>query len=509
MKLQPALIFGEHMVLQRGKEIRIWGRSCDEDRVTVKLHDQVKTAYCRHGDWSVVFEPEEANEKTVLEISSSLTGEKICFEDVAIGEVWLGGGQSNMEFLMKYDYDFEETKRTRKDPLLRQFTYPQAAYAGFMELDPCKDTGFWRIWDREEDRKFFSAVPTYMGMVLREKLNVPVGIISCNWGGSPASAWTPKEVLKADPVFAPILAFHENASKDIDYPKYYAASDVRQPLPSKQQQDFNDRFMMGEDMSEFFKNFDPSKLPKMDFGPFMPGPRSTIRPGGLYENMLCKVAPYALRGFLWYQGEDDDARDWVDFYDSSMVALINSWRELWKEELPFYQIELAPFRGIGMTAAKRYHVMREKQAKAAASLKDVYDVCILDAGEEFNIHPRHKKMVGERLSHIVLKHSYGDESVTADCPRFVYCKRGKEEIVLQFTDVAQGLFVTSDLKPCLTVTSDHKVLDYEYECEGDSLILKGNFEGKDLKIDFLQMNYCIDPLYNSEGSPAYGFSVEV
>ena len=414
MKLQPAMIFGEHMVLQRGKQIRVWGRSCDEDRVTVKLHEQVKTVYCRAGEWCAVFEPEEANEKTSLEISSSLTGERICFEDVAIGEVWRGGGQSNMEFLMKYDYDFEETRRGRRDPLLRQFTYPQAAYAGFLELDPCKDTGFWRVWDREEDRKFFSAVPAYMGMILREKLDVPVGIISCNWGGSPASAWTPKEVLEADPVFEPILSFHEKAAAEIDYPKYYQASDVRQPLPTSEQIAFNDRFMMGEDMSEFFKNFDPSKLPKMDFGPFMPGPRSTIRPGGLYENMLCKVAPYALRGFLWYQGEDDDARDWVDFYDSSMVALINSWRKLWKEELPFYQIELAPFRGVGMTAAKRYHIMRQKQAHAAELLKGVYDVCILDAGEEFNIHPRHKKMVGERLAHIVLKHSYGDDSLTAD-----------------------------------------------------------------------------------------------
>ena len=262
-------------------------------------------------------------------------------------------------------------------------------------------------------------------------------------------------------------------------------------------------------MSEFFKNFDPSKLPKMDFGPFMPGPRSTIRPGGLYENMLCKVAPYALRGFLWYQGEDDDARDWVDFYDSSMVTLINSWRKLWKEDLPFYQIELAPFRGVGMTAAKRYHIMRQKQAHAAELLKGVYDVCILDAGEEFNIHPRHKKMVGERLAHIVLKHSYGDDSLTADCPRFAYCKRGKEKIVLQFTDIAKGLFLTGDLKLYLTISSGEETLDYDYECEGDSLILKGNFEGKQLKIDFLQMNYCIDPLYNSEGSPAYGFTVEV
>ncbi|MBQ6333923.1 MAG: hypothetical protein IJI46_02485 [Erysipelotrichaceae bacterium] len=509
MKLRPALIFGEHMVLQRLKPIRIWGNSVEGDEVSVTLAGKTEIAKAEDGLWSVTFEAKEALDKTSLEIVSGRTGEKIRFEDVAIGEVWLAGGQSNMEFLMKYDIDFPETKKLASDELLRCFTYPQSAYLGFLELDDCPQAGFWRQWINEEDRSYFAAVPTYMGMMLREKLKVPVGIISCNWGGSPAAAWTSKEELANEPRVKPILDWHEKALKELDWPSYFAASEVKAPKPSAEQLAFTERFMMGEDMSEFFKNFDPSKLPKVDYAPFNPGPRSVVRPSGLYENMLCKVAPYAIKGFLWYQGEDDDARDWAEFYDATMMALIKSWRKLWKEEMPFYQIELAPFRGVGATAAKKYPLIRQQQAKAASGLAEVYDVCILDAGEEYNIHPRHKKMVGERLGRIVMKHSYGDENLVADCPKAIKAYRDEDRIIVIFENAAEGLEIKGDLKKYLSLSHDGETLDYETELNKDRLILKCDLSKAKIKIEFCESNYCVDPLYNSEGNPVFGFTFEV
>ena len=497
------------MVLQREKPIRIWGTSARNDTVTVKLNGQCVSAEAEWGKWCAVLEPEPACSRTSLEISSKITSEKICFDDVAIGDVWLAGGQSNMEFIMKYDYDFQETKLLPDDDQLRCFTYPQAAYPGFLEINACPEAGFWRLWKDEEDRKFFSAVATYMGMLIRKSENVPVGIISCNWGGSPASAWTSMEDLKSTEELEPILSWHKKACETTDWARYIPASEAETPPPTKEQQDFNDRFMMGEDMSEFFKNFDPSKLPPVDFAPFTPGPRSTVRPAGLYENMLSKVAPYGLKGFVWYQGEDDDAREWAEFYDVSMITMIRSWRKLWNEQLPFYQIELAPFRGIGMTGAKKYQLMRHRQAKAADSLPEVYDVCILDAGEEYNIHPRHKKIVGERLGRIVLKHTYGDDALVADCPRFRNAQRVGDEICITFTDTAGGLEATGTLKDYLIVTADGASVPYDAQTEGDALVIRGEFGDRKIRIEYCETNYCVASLFNAEGNPVFGFTAEV
>ena len=508
MKLKPALIFGEHMILQRDKEIKIWGTSAFNDVVTVKLNNQCVSTDTVRGEWIVTLKPEKAIEKTTLEISSKVTGELIAFNDVAIGEVWLAGGQSNMEFIMKYDVDYPTTKNTPSDDLLRSFTYPQTAFKGFLETENLPEMGFWRKWDCEENRSHFSAVATYMGMILREKLNVPVGIISCNWGGTPVAAWTEMEDLLKEEKLKKILDWHNDACEKTNWPKYISASEVRAPEPTEQQKAFNDKFMMGEFGKEFFENFDPSTMPVLDFAPYTPGPRSTVRPAGLYENMLSKVAPYGIKGFVWYQGEDDDARGWADIYDVSIITMIKCWRKLWKEELPFYQIELAPFKGVGITAAKEYALIRHQQAKASKELKDVYDVCILDAGEEYNIHPRRKKMVGNRLGRIVMKHSYGDNSLVADCPRMIAAKKDKD-IVISFDNTADGLKINGDLKENLILTSNDKKLEYEATVDKDKLILKGDFPNEKIKISFCEENYCIDPLYNSEDNPVYGFTIEV
>lgn len=508
MKLQPASIFGEGMVLQRDKEIKIWGTSINNDTITVKLNDQCVSTIAQKGNWCVTLDPEKASIRTSLEIISSRSNERIVFNDVAIGEVWLAGGQSNMEFLMKYDIDFPETKEGKDDDLLRCFTYPQTNFKGFLEINDMPEAGFWRKWIKEEDRRYFSAVAAYMGMVLREKLDVPVGIISCNWGGTPVAAWTAMEDLEKEEKLKPILDWHNEACAKTDWPKYIRASEIRNPDPTPEQEAFSEKFMMGGFGKEFFENFDPSTMPVLDYAPYAPGPRSVVRPSGLYENMLCSVAPYAIKGFIWYQGEDDDARDWVDFYDVSMITMIKSWRKLWKEDLPFYQIELAPFEGAGATAAKRYNDLRHKQEKAAASLSDVYDVCILDAGERYNIHPRRKKMVGERLARIVMKHSYGNKSLTADCPRILKAER-KDAIEISFDNTADGLSIKGDLKDCLKLSFEGKELEYEASIDKDKLIIKTDMSREKIKVEYCEANYCVAVLYNSEANPVYGFTCEV
>ncbi|MBR5761158.1 MAG: hypothetical protein IKX87_03955, partial [Lachnospiraceae bacterium] len=254
MKLQPALIFGEHMVLQRNKEIKVFGTTAAGDTVTVTLCGETVSAHADDGAWEVTLSPKDACDKTTMTISSKVTEEVIEFKDVAIGEVWLAGGQSNMEFLMKFDYDFEETVKLPDDNKLRYFCYPQTAFKGFLETENnCPNWGFWRKWNSVENRKQFSAVATYMAMILRKKLDVPVGIVACNWGGTPASAWTKREDLEANPALKPVLDWHESELEKINWAKYITASDKKAAPQDPHMQEVFERMMMGEDMSDFFK----------------------------------------------------------------------------------------------------------------------------------------------------------------------------------------------------------------------------------------------------------------
>lgn len=507
MKLKVASIFGEHMVLQRDKEIHIWGTSVSNDEITVTLNGVSQSTVSSKSKWEVVFPAMEANFKTELKISSKKLGEEIHFKDIAIGEVWLAGGQSNMEFIVKYDVNAEALKAEADDHYLRCYTVAQAPFVGFLEKEETPKFDYWKTWEDQDERIEFSAVATYMGRILREKLNVPVGIISCNWGGTPALAWTAMEEIKANPVFEPVLKWQEEALTNLNWASYITTSEIPTPEPTPEMAQFQEDFMMGKDMREFFTKGVPPMNPDL-YTPYLPGPRSCIRPAGLYDSMICKVAPYGIRGAIWYQGEDDDARNWVDFYDESMKALIKSWRNLWKDEFPFFQVELAPFEGVGATGAKIYDVLRHKQYKATKETANAYDVCILDVGEQFNIHPRRKEKVGRRLAHLALKHVYGDTSRVADMPIAIKADRSEDTVTIYFDNVANGLHEEKILKDVLVVTTNDAAVEYTYEIKTNCLVIKGNFQDK-VTIKYCESNYCEAALFNSEDNPVFGFTFEV
>jgi len=510
MKLQPALLFGENMLLQRRKPIYVWGRSVRDDVVTVTLDGVTVQTVAAAGLWKAELPPMEAAEKATMTISSQITGESVTFTNVAIGEVWLAGGQSNMEFLLKYDEGFESLAQTEDDPGLRYFRYPQANYVGCVEKQPYPDDGFWRSWTVRNNRAFFSGPAAYMGRMLRRTLGVPVGFIGCNWGGTPAAAWTAMEDLQANPALKTVLDWQEESCAKVNYPAYYGASDQVEPEPDPEHQKRMDYLMMGGD----FSKLPPMPMPdfsKIPYTPFMPGPRACIRPAGLYENILCHIAPYGIRGAVWYQGEDDDFRGWVDFYDESMKTLIGSWRKLWGFEMPFFQVELAPFRGSGFNGAKEYPKMRTMQRAAADALPGVKDICIMDSGDAMNIHVRKKQPVGERLALLARKYVYGEEDLLADSPRAVEAVREGNEIRIRFDYAGDGLQIKGDMDAVLEITADGEAVTASAETASDQLILRADAfaAASEVVVKFAEQNFCVDPLYSSADLPAFPFTFTV
>ena len=209
-KIKPAMIFGNHMVLQRQKAIRIWGTlesdeneeknrietggqeksSVQSREITVELAGNSVTVPCEDGKWKAVFPPLEACEGQTLTITSG--DEKIRFTDIAVGEVWVAGGQSNMEFYLRYDAERDRAEENRK---IRMFDYPEVSFEGQLERGDYSDFGFWRVCT-EENFDFYFAVAYYFAQRLQKKYQVPVGIVGCNWGGTPACTWTDAKYLE-------------------------------------------------------------------------------------------------------------------------------------------------------------------------------------------------------------------------------------------------------------------------------------------------------------------------
>lgn len=162
-------LFGDHMVLQREKPIRIWG-TCGEDcEVRVSLLGKETSVQAKDGRWTAELPPMEAAAGAELRVSSREGS--LCLQDVGIGEVWLAGGQSNMEFYLRYD---AERREAGENPQVRFFDVPKISYEGETEDYDYSDFGFWRPCTRE-NLDYYSAAAYYFALRLQEDLQMPVG----------------------------------------------------------------------------------------------------------------------------------------------------------------------------------------------------------------------------------------------------------------------------------------------------------------------------------------------
>ncbi len=272
-----------------------------------------------------------------------------------------------------------------------------------------------------------------------------------------------------------------------------------------------DQFMMGigfeermKQMAERMKKGEMVMPPRQEYTPFILGPRSALSAGILYEHMLKKVAPYAMKGAIWYQGEAEDASGMQDIYDEIMKTLILSWRKLWGKEFPFFQVELAPFGSRFRNGAKKYDLMRHMQRNAVKSLPDAYDCCIMDAGDEINIHVRKKKPVGERLALLALKHAYGFD-ILADSAEVKEAVRKEDRVEITFENAGDGMYTTDDLSPLFKVLADDLEVQPKIEVANDQVILTAPefVKAGKIHVEFAELNYCVDTLYNSAGIPTF------
>ncbi|HSE20434.1 MAG TPA: sialate O-acetylesterase [Pyrinomonadaceae bacterium] len=203
----PSLI-GDNMVLQSGKQVRIWGHGDPGEQVSIEIAGQkAKAVTDTTGNWATKIGPLKAGGPVDLTITGSNT---LTIKNVLVGEVWICSGQSNMEWPLINARNGAEEVAKANYPEIRLFTVQKATSS--TPLDDVK--GNWVVTTPDKVGQF-SAVGYFFGRELNQKLKVPVGLIHTSWGGTPAEAWTQRESLASNPELQPILDRYQESQKDL------------------------------------------------------------------------------------------------------------------------------------------------------------------------------------------------------------------------------------------------------------------------------------------------------
>ena len=398
--MKTAPIFSDNMVLQRHKNIRVFG-SCSgrEQRITVSIPELRASAEAviTGSRWEAVLPALPECDSCTLVVACGAIQKQ--FTNVAIGEVWLAGGQSNMEYELRNDRHGADELRECARENVRYYYTPKVSMLG-EELNAAESVSRWEVAS-ETGSVAWSAVGWYFAKELSRRLGCTVGILGCNWGGTSASAWVPREVLDTAQL-RPYLDEYDAATagkSDVqmiaeydEYTAYQAGFDRRVAECYAENPDIR--------WSEVLGKCGENRYP----GPL--GIKNPMRPCGLYETMVSRVCPYTVRGVLWYQGESDDHRP--QSYCELMSALIRCWRGAWHDdEMAFLIVQLPMYSCDDDNEFTRWAYIREAQERLFRTVKNTGLAVALDCGEYNNIHPTDKSEVGHRLYLQALSEVYG------------------------------------------------------------------------------------------------------
>ena len=408
--LKPAALFTDGAVLCRNRDIRVFGEADSGTDVEVILlncaGEVLAEAACQSGNgrFLVSLSPQEA--QTGCRLLIRCGEEQAEAADVAIGEVFLAGGQSNMELELRNADEGPDIIRDYNDPLLRFFNVPKIAIEGPEHRKANDETRWHAIAPGQGGEN--SAAAYFFAAKLRERMpDIPVGIIGCYWGGTSVTCWMEEKTLRT-------------TAEGTRYLDEYAAQSGGITMEDWLEKDrvFWDTINQWNSAVAEYQQAHPDAPWKEVEGvcgpaPWNPpaGPGSPFRPAGLAVTMVREVVPVTLTGILYYQGEQDAGV--TNQYDVLMKLLISSWRDLFREEtLPFLFVQLPMWLNWDAEDLRSWAKLRLAQAKARDEMPGTGMICLLDQGEYGNIHPTAKRPVGERLAELAGAMLYGGGEVS-------------------------------------------------------------------------------------------------
>ena len=484
-------IITDHMVLQQNLADPIWGWDTPGTKISVAFAGQnYATTAGADGKWMVKLAPRAASAEpqTLTVIGSS----KKEIHDVLIGEVWLCSGQSNMEMGIGEARDGAKEIAAADYPTLRLLMVPN-----LWKPEPQTDqAGAWKTCTpanvAQGGWNGFSATAYYFGRELQRQLNVPVGLVDADWGGTRIESWTAPES------FAAVPALHSLAQA-------VQLADARSSAHQQRLEAFLHE-------TESWLAAARDSLVKQVPAPAMPvyptellPPHDLQNPTALYNGMIHPVQPFGLRGSIWYQGEANNGEGML--YAEKMKALVGGWRQLWGEgDFPFYFVQIAPFNYGGRP--EKLSELWEAQAAAAREIPNTCMAVINDIGDLANIHPKNKQEVGRRLALLALAKTYGQTNLVCSGPAFERLTIVGNSLRVQFAHADGGL-VSRNGQPL----NWFEIIDAENggfvpataQIDGDTVVLSAPEVPHPVALRFAWSQLAEPNLMNGAGLPAGAF----
>lgn len=609
-------IFGDNMVMQRGKENTVWGWSEPGDRVRVEMGDKAATGVAgADGRWQARIEPPAAGGPYTVKVSGHQTAE---LKNVLVGDVWLCGGQSNMGLPLRFTRNGEDTAKAANYPEIRFFTV--AGRPAYHRRETVE--GAWRVVS-PETADWVSAVAFYFARKVQQETHIPIGLVVDAVGGTPAESWASAGALKPLKDFDGALAeverlaeegapeygnfvmhwydrydvgqkgnwgakdFDDAAWKTVNVPGGFAELGVPEtpalawfrreivlpdPVPagramvllgSIERMDTvyingtsvgasawveNPRaYPIPEGLLKPGRNVvairvlktkpaggflgkpedlhivlgDKTSIPlagewraklSVDARPPQPLPEAyenwPVMPTVLYEGMLRPVAPLAITGAIWYQGEQNSDRGYQ--YRRIMPAMIADWRRLFAQgDFPFYIVSLPAFQKHSeVPTDDGWADTRESQALTAATAPNTCLAVTIDTGEADNIHPKDKIPVGERLAACALAGPYG-KGVVASGPVLASVERLPGAIRLHFAHAEGGLVARGEKLVEFSIAGeDRKWVWAEARIDGDTVVVSSALVAEPKEVRYAWQSNPEATLFNGAGFPASPFRTD-
>lgn len=483
--VKPSALFADHAVLQRDKPLAVWGAADAGEKISVTFAGHaVATITDAAGRWRVELPALAASaEPRDLVVRGKNT---VVLTDILVGEVWLASGQSNMARTLSntsFDNAFEYPA-SADFPMIRQFTVDRA-----VAEQPADDvTGAWHRAGPATLPKF-SATAWFFARDLYTLLRVPIGIINSSWGGTPAEAWTDAEALRASPVHAAVRQRWEEVLAA--YPAAKARYD--------------------EARTEWEKQKASATAAGIKFTKAAPrapqGPGHQYTPSGLYNAMIAPLTPAAIRGVIWYQGENNARVPRAVEYRQLFPALITGWRRAFAQgDFPFYWVQLANFAA-GDAQSTVWATLRESQTLTLA-LPNTGQAVTIDIGNVADIHPKNKRDVGRRLARLALQRTYGLDLVDSG-PVFAQAVSEGKGWRVGFTHTDGGLMAPLNALSGFELADEDRVFHpADARIEQNSVFVSSPEVPAPVAVRYAWRNAPVAGLFNGEGLPAVPFRTD-
>jgi sialate O-acetylesterase len=469
----PALL-ADHMVMQRGLPVHVWGMAAPHEVVSIAFRGETKAATADDdGRWSVFLSPGEAGGPFQLSIKATNT---MVVNDILVGDVWVASGQSNMEFPMTGLVNAESEIAAAQYPKIRLFMVKH--HPADYPLENVESKG-WAACTPETVADS-SAVAYFFARNLQLKLGVPVGLIETFWGGTAAESWTSLHALSADASLMPIFSARA---------KTLAEESTTVLHQQREEREY--------ELAVAQAQADGKPIPWRKWHPDF----AAWAPAALYNGMIAPLTPFAIRGVIWYQGEANAGPDRAALYARLFQTMIRDWRNSWAEgDFPFLFVQIANWN---TEPDELWPEVRNAQRQALA-LKNTGMAVTIDIGDPNDIHPKNKQDVGLRLALAARAITYG-EKVEWSGP--LYRQVTQEDHALRvWFDHAAGLAAKGATLTGFEIAgADGRYSAAEAKIDGISVVVSSAAVETPLSVRYAWAANPTCNLVNKEGLPASPF----